>query len=67
LWAVAFLDAGNVWLQPSTVDSELFKAYGVGFRYSSPIGPLRLDFGWPLDRREGDPDYRIYVGFGAVF
>jgi len=67
LWAVAFLDAGNVWLQPSTVDSELFKAYGVGFRYSSPIGPLRLDFGWPLDRREGDPDYRIYIGFGTVF
>ena len=67
LWAVAFLDAGNVWLQPSTVDSELFKAYGVGFRYSSPIGPIRLDLGWPLDRREGDPDYRIYIGFGAVF
>jgi outer membrane protein assembly factor BamA len=67
LWAFAFFDAGNVWLTPSAVDSELSKAYGVGFRYSSPIGPLRLDFGWPLDRREGDPDYRIYIGFGSVF
>jgi len=64
---LVFVDAGNVWATRQTVDSELFKAAGLGVRYGSPIGPLRLDLAWPLDRREGDPDYTVYVGFGTVF
>jgi len=70
---LVFFDAGNVWADRRTVDSELFKAAGVGVRYGSPIGPLRLDLAWPLDRREDDPAYKFYVGFleesdhGCVF
>jgi outer membrane translocation and assembly module TamA len=68
LYGVAFFDAGNVWLTRNTIDSELFKSVGVGLRYSSPVGPLRIDVGYPLDQREGvDDDYVVYFGFGTVF
>ena len=66
--AVFFLDAGNVWLTASAIDSELLAGAGLGFRSPSPIGPLRLDVAWPLDRWDGiDPDYEIYFGFGPTF
>ena len=44
-----------------------FKSAGVGLRYASPVGPLRLDVGFPLDQRTTDPDYQVYFGFGTVF
>jgi len=40
---------------------------GIGARYTSPVGPLRFDIGFPLDRRSADEKYQIYVGFGSVF
>jgi translocation and assembly module TamA len=66
--AVVFFDAGNVWESPATLDSELFTATGLGLRTPSPVGPLRLDLAFPLDRRpEIDPSYRVYFGFGTTF
>lgn len=67
LSGVAFFDAGNVWASREDVDSTLFKSIGAGLRAESPIGPLRLDFAYPLDRREGDPEYKIYFGLGQTF
>ena len=44
-----FLDAGNVFEHASDIRlTELRFASGVGFRYRSPIGPLRIDWGWKL-------------------
>ena len=65
--ALAFFDAGNVWFNRGSLGGGLFKSVGVGARYLSPVGPLRLDFGVPLDRRPDDPAYKIYFGFGSVF
>jgi outer membrane translocation and assembly module TamA len=52
LGAVAFVDGGNVF---STVDGidfgELRSAVGFGLRYRSPVGPIRVDLGFKLDRR----------------
>ena len=67
LSGVAFFDAGNVWATVNDVESTLLKSIGLGLRADSPIGPLRLDFAYPLDRREGDPEYKIYFGLGQTF
>ena len=49
---VWFLDAGNVF--PNATDirlDELRVSSGIGFRYRSPIGPLRVDWGWKVSTR----------------
>ena len=49
---VWFLDAGNVFRRASDIRvDELRVSSGVGFRYRSPIGPLRVDWGWKLSTR----------------
>lgn len=48
---VAFVDAGNVFLRAGDMAlADLRTAAGAGLRYKSPIGPLRLDVGFALDR-----------------
>ena len=51
-----FYDVGNVW---SSIDDFAQGGYkqgvGVGLRVKTPIGPLKLDWGYPLDENEGDP------------
>jgi outer membrane protein insertion porin family len=56
--ALVFFDMGNAWapgvyLDPN-VSFSLYKAWGFGFRWFSPIGPLRFEWGFPLNRRR-DP------------
>ena len=49
---VWFVDAGNVFARVSNIRlGELRPTSGVGFRYRSPIGPLRVDWGWKLSTR----------------
>ncbi len=49
---VGFVDAGNVFLRASDIDAaDLRTTAGVGIRYRSPLGPLRFDIGFKLDRR----------------
>ena len=49
---VWFLDAGNVFKHASDIRlQEIRFTSGVGFRYRSPIGPLRVDWGWKLSTR----------------
>jgi outer membrane protein assembly complex protein YaeT len=56
LGAVGFLDAGNVFLRATDIDvTELRAAAGFGLQYRSPIGPIRVDLGFKLDRRELAP------------
>ena len=48
---VGFVDAGNVFLRAAEIDlAEIRAAAGFGLRYRSPLGPLRLDVGFKLDR-----------------
>jgi outer membrane protein insertion porin family len=56
LQAVGFLDAGNVVARASQLSLvDLRTAAGFGVRFRSPAGPIRLDLGFKLDRRELSP------------
>jgi outer membrane protein insertion porin family len=49
---VWFTDAGNVFKEASDIRlDELRVTSGLGFRYRSPIGPLRVDWGWKISTR----------------
>ena len=53
LQVVGFLDAGNVVDRVSNLDlASVRGAAGFGVRYRSPIGPIRVDLGFKLDRQE---------------
>jgi outer membrane protein assembly factor BamA len=67
LTGLAFFDAGQVWAHPRDASFDLAKSIGFGLRASTPVGLLRLDAAYPLDRRPGDGRYKIYVGFGNAF
>jgi len=68
-----FLDAGNVSKNLSPFNGQLKTGAGVGLRYYTPIGPIRLDVAVPLQRRSGqdvaNPDdaFEIYIGLGQAF
>lgn len=74
---VAFLDAGDVWPERVSLDlRDLRYAVGTGFRYQTPVGPLRLDFGYQLNptetllTRAGQPvnrRWRIHFSIGQAF
>jgi outer membrane protein insertion porin family len=52
---VVFADAGNAFgpgsYRDPNVSLSLYKSVGFGFRWISPIGPLRFEWGFPLNRR----------------
>lgn len=54
LIGVVFFDAGNVWDKNSMYDLNLYKSVGAGIRWNSPMGPLRLEYGYPLDNLKND-------------
>jgi translocation and assembly module TamA len=66
--AVAFLEGGNVYPDsiPDFSDSLLWGA-GVGVRYFTDFGPIRLDVAMPLDRRSDDDLFQLYVSIGQAF
>lgn len=66
---VPFFDLGNVYLDTwPTFKGKWRKSAGIGLRYFSFIGPLRLDLAFPLNRREGiDPHWWIFVSLGQTF
>jgi len=53
LKGVLFFDIGNAYDGISTTFSRLQSSYGFGFRWASPMGPLRLEYGIPVNPREG--------------
>ena len=82
---VTFFDIGNAW-QKTKIENgkkinapdrhnagkfaDLKKGVGIGVRLNTPIGPLRFDYGWPLDpevkggQKTGG---KFYFSFGQTF
>ena len=65
--AVGFVDGGFVANDTFPTIDDLRIGAGLGVRYYTPFGPLRLDLAVPLNKREGDPDFGLYVGIGQSF
>jgi translocation and assembly module TamA len=65
---VGFVDAGYVGADSLPDFSEEIKVgAGVGLRYLTGLGPIRLDAAVPLNPGDGDPDFAFYVGIGQAF
>jgi translocation and assembly module TamA len=64
---VPFVDAGTVSEQDYSDFSDVKVGAGLGVRYLTPFGPLRLDAAVPLNPDPGDPDFGIYAGIGQSF
>jgi translocation and assembly module TamA len=64
---VPFVDAGTV--SAGTVPGASMWQFGagLGFRYLTGFGPLRVDAAVPLNRRPGDPSFGVYAGIGQAF
>ncbi|HEY0625410.1 MAG TPA: BamA/TamA family outer membrane protein [Allosphingosinicella sp.] len=67
LGIVPFLDAGNIYTSSLPDIGDLRFGVGVGVRYHTRFGPIRVDVGTPLNRRSGDPRVAVYVSLGQAF
>ncbi|HQH80579.1 MAG: Outer membrane protein assembly factor BamA precursor [bacterium ADurb.Bin270] len=43
------------------------RSVGLGIRYVTPVGPIRVDYGFKLDRKTGESRGRVHITFGYVF
>lgn len=65
---VGFVDAGTVSTSPYLAGAETPRmGAGLGLRYYTGFGPLRLDVATPLNPRSGDGPVQIYVSLGQAF
>jgi translocation and assembly module TamA len=65
---VTFLEGGQVFEDAlPNFDEKLQFGAGLGLRYFTGIGPLRLDVAFPLDKRRDDDDFQLYVSIGQAF
>jgi len=63
-----FYDAGNVFTADQDYTfQDIRHSAGVGVRWYSPLGPLRLEWGYNLDRKEGEPASNVEFSIGTVF
>lgn len=68
LMGVIFYDTGQVYDNNESYFSyDLRKSAGFGFRWYSPIGPLRLEYGKKLDKKEGESSDRWDFSIGGMF
>ena len=66
LKGVVFFDAGNAFTAAEGIDlNKMRMASGAGIRWLSPIGPLRLEVGFPLNPRVGDDKQAFMFSFGG--
>lgn len=64
---VPFLDGGNIYTSNLPKFSDFRFGTGLGLRYYSSFGPIRVDVGTPLNRRPGESLIGVYVSLGQAF
>ncbi len=62
-----FYDKGNIMRETSDIWKKSFDdAVGIGLRYRTPLGPLRIDFGWNLEKKVRRK-FHVYFAVGNIF
>ncbi len=65
---VAFVDTGNVWTRIDDFDlTDMRYTAGLGLRYMTGVGPLRVDYGYKLDRESDESAGEIHFSIGHAF
>lgn len=64
---VPFIDAGNIYSASLPKLDDLRFGAGIGVRYHTNFGPIRVDVGTPLSREKGDARIAVYVSLGQAF
>ncbi|MCT7539623.1 BamA/TamA family outer membrane protein [Aliarcobacter cryaerophilus] len=60
---VTFFDSTMLSLESNNFNDKFYNSFGFGARYYTPIGPFRVDFGFPKD----DGGFVFHIGIGQVF
>ena len=68
--AAVFFDTGKVWAERNDfLKDDLYSGVGIGIRMKTPVGPISIDYGWPLDlesgeeKKEGMMHFNVSRGF----
>ncbi|WP_083500408.1 autotransporter assembly complex protein TamA [Sphingomonas endophytica] len=64
---VPFIDAGNSYESSLPTASDLKFGAGIGGRFYTNFGPMRVDVATPLNPRPGDPKVALYISIGQAF
>jgi len=65
---VLFFDHGNVWRNYQDISlSQAKSSAGIGLRYNTPIGPLRFDWGYKLNREFSEEPWVLHFTLGHAF
>ncbi len=64
---VPFVDAGQVSANSRPFSGTLHEGAGLGLRYYTGIGPIRVDAAVPLNRTTGSGAFALYIGLGEAF
>ncbi len=63
---VVFYDAGQAFDDDESIEIDaLRQAWGYGIRWASPMGPIRVEFGYPIARQDGERGVQTMFSFGA--
>lgn len=64
----AFIDGGAAFAESRPrFGDEIRWGAGGGLRYFTPIGPIGLDVGFPIDPREIDSDFQVYISIAQIY
>jgi outer membrane protein insertion porin family len=67
LKGVAFFDTGNAWGEDEDFFSEMRYSVGGGIRWFSPMGPLRLEWGYNLNPKDYEDNSQFEFSIGKTF